>query len=312
MSRGARRLGGPRRPGSPGARLPPLSLDPLRALGRSGGALVQRRSLGRRRARPQRPAPAAVPEHEGRTGRRRLRGRRGDDGRPPTWSSAAGSVRARCSWSTPRAASCFATPTPRLAVARKLRLRASRRPGAGPASTPPHGRGSRYRRRYTPSAAPSGWSAEDVKFVLQVMAETGAEPVLLDGRRHSHRAPGPHTAAALRTPAPALRPGHQPGHRPPREKACDVAAVAARRSRRGPSSPRWSTASCAASTILRCRRAPSARARLPGARRGRAGARGSMTADRPRRDVRARTNRCAAAAAAVSRGTRGGQASSLL
>ena len=94
---GARRLGGARRHRGAGAGLLPLSVDPVRALGRPRRPGLQRRRRGRGGPRPQRPPTAALAADSPGDGGRCLGGRRGVDG-------AGGRGRARKARSRPDAA----------------------------------------------------------------------------------------------------------------------------------------------------------------------------------------------------------------
>ena len=226
------------RPGS--ARLPSLRRAADRALGRPRRALLHRRPRLRRRARPERAAPAPRRRHERRARRSRLRGRRRAASRGSHAFVARASARAGSSPSTPSAA-CSSTPSSGVSSpagrpygewvresierqdvgepVRAARGRARRPPG------PPRLR-ARGRRRDAPAARADR-----------------PRPRLLDGGRLPDRAARRPGAPADDLPAAALRAGDEPRDRPPPRAPRHVGVDAPRAAlgdarRRGPAAAR--------------------------------------------------------------------------
>ena len=196
------------------------------AVGRPGRADLHRRPRRRRRARPQRSAPAALRHLRGRLRRVLLRGGRGRrararHGRPRPARARRDALRgsraaASSSTTTARSAWPPARPTPTGRPTASGRCRAtgrSRRRRAGGPRGPPggprlHGRGAAH-----------GPEADGRR-------RQGAR--LLDGRRLAAAVLAGAAPARPPLPAPTLRPGHEPADRPPPRALGDEPAHPAR------------------------------------------------------------------------------------
>ena len=168
-----------------------VPLVPDRAVGRPRRARLHRRQAHRRHARPQRPAPRALHDHQGRPGRDALGDRRARHSRPRTSSARAGSSRAACSWSIPS----------RVASSRTKRSRT--RSAAGQAVRQVAARQQDLARRASTTSPPTatereyaslvqrqkmfGYTQEDLQLLDGADGREGRRAARLDGHRHAAR-----------------------------------------------------------------------------------------------------------------------------
>ena len=210
-----RGVGEPHHHGPGPAGLLPLPRLAHGALGRPGRRGLHRRHGGRRRARPQRPAPGPLLGHRRRPGGAGL-ARSGVLDIDPAKVVRKGRLQPGPMFLVDTAQGRIVDDDEiKAAAGRRAPLRRSGWPRTRSAWT------SCRRGPCSPPSTPSvvthqrlfGYTNEELRIILAPMARTGAEPLGSMGSRRRHRrALGP-PAPALRLLHPALRPGDQPAPR---------------------------------------------------------------------------------------------------
>ena len=173
-----RGVGEPHRDGRQAARLLRVPLRADGAVGRPRVRGVHRRHPGRRRARPQRPAPLPLLGHRRRPGRAGQRGRRARHRRSTRWSARAGCSRAGCSSSTPRSTGSSRTRRSRTSSPREhpydewLHAGLIKLADVADREHVIHSHASVTRRQQI-----FGYTEEELRVLLTPMANTSAEPL---------------------------------------------------------------------------------------------------------------------------------------
>ena len=186
-------------------------------MGRPGRDRLHRRPPDRRDARPQRPAPGALPRHRATTAsswRPRWACCRS---RKRTSSRSGGCSRARCCWSISKQGRLIPDEEIKATLAQEPSLQAVA--GEAPRSC------SRTCRAVAAQAPISnlplldrqqafGYTQEDLKLLMTPMATTGRGSGRLDGHRHADLGAVGQVEAALHLFQAELRAGHEPADRP--------------------------------------------------------------------------------------------------